>query len=262
MTASLRRPIEFDDPDLYGSYKSVVPVLQTIERSGVVATSSEGSYGYMCAATDHYAVALVRKLTGSEDPLLVTVASVRAAARLVKVSPDHQGFLSVMWPGAFTAVAESSFYARKIVDNVNPWDRTLAVRVTTAILEARLSLECDVPMVSAAVRYDDGTPVRVGDDARRIISNAMTRQSIPESKVAFVKNDRFRYRTQSTVGRMTGDPDMVDTLRPGVYTAEDIREIVRDLLTGKLAPNTIAPPRSTDKMRSWRDDPTTLDDVT
>lgn len=52
--------------------------------------------------------------------------------------------------------------------------------------------------------------------------------------------------------------DLLGARRAGDYSDEDIlRMTIR-----ALAPNTIAPFRSTGAMRSWLDDPETLQDVT
>lgn len=263
MTSTLRAPIELTHPGdnaPYAAVRSIIDVM--IENHACVVLPSDTTYGICAFATDRDAVRLARTLSGSVDPLPVTVGSITDAARLLELTRMHEGFLGQLWPGAFTGVANVRRPGRLVARNVNPSGSTLGVRVTSDHIESRLSIETDgEPIVSTAVRYGDGRPVRNGAHAFQLVSEAMTRHVISERRVLFMKKDKFRYSTHSTVGRMTTTDDLIEVLREGVYSAWDVHFIVRQVKTPRaLAPNVIAPRHSTAKMRSWSD-PEALKDV-
>lgn len=256
------RPVELVYPGNAPTYARLLDMISVFERHGCLVCPSDTCYGVFAPATDPKAVELVKDLTGRRDDALpVTVGSVREAVKLIELRERHARFIGIAWPGAFLAISRARRRARHVVHCVNAGRMTLGVRVTSDNVEAALSRELDVPIVSTAVRYPNGQPVRNGDDAMMIISAVMSMRGTPEARVAISRRDSFRYPTHSTVGEMVNTDQLVEVLREGVYSHDAVRRLVRYVSGRHLSPNVIAPFESTDQGLSWSD-PTTWEDVT
>lgn len=250
MPVSSARPYLVTHPGDHPKYKELLEILLCFERHGVVVTPVDTCIGVLAPAKDPIAVELVRTLLGRmdpTDPLPVTVGGVRAAGDLLHLKEMHAGFIAEVWPGAVLNIASFRRKAREIVDVVNPKGNTLGVRVTSDNVESALSREISMPVVSPAVRYRSGAPVRDCADAYKIISSVMAKNNISPGRVMFMarKEEEYRFSTQSTVVRLMEDDRLVEVIREGVYSRAEIDEIVGRVTFRSLALQVIAPLKPT-----------------
>lgn len=228
MSEDIRRPVNVAHLGKHPAYGQLLDYLGFFERHGCIVGPSDTCWGVFTAATDPEGVKVVHALTGNlPDPMPVVVPSVLMASQTINLRDMHESFLKLAWPGAIIGVSDSTKKARFIRDIVNPGGKTIGVRVSEGTIEARLSIESGVPIVSRALRYADKRPVRDGVDAHRMVCEAMTMRQIPEAKVGFVRTpDKFRYSTHSTVGELVTDHELVRVLREGVLTRQHVADLV------------------------------------
>lgn len=244
--ADKREPIVINYPDRL-TYGLLLKLIQVFERRGCVVCPSDTCYGVLGVATDPDAVNLIDDLTGRRtDPLPVAVDSVTYAAKLIDIRDIHEEVIAHAWPGAYTAVAPAKGSEGQYVSKLmHASGGTLGVRVPgRETFESALSSELKRPIVTTAVRYPDGRPVRDGKDALRIVTEAMSMRGTDPELVAFIARDQFRYDTHSTVGRMVQTERLVELIREGAMPWHEIEALVRRLTK-----------------RSW-EDPEAQEDIT
>jgi tRNA A37 threonylcarbamoyladenosine synthetase subunit TsaC/SUA5/YrdC len=198
-------------------------------------------------ATDPDAVDRIEDLTGRRgDPLPVAVDSVRYASRLIDIREEHEEFIAHAWPGAWTAVAPAKGNEGEFVSQLmHAPNGTLGVRVPGRdTFESALSNELERPIVTTAVRYPDGRPVRQGDEALRIVTDAMSMRGTETELVGFTARDQFRYDTHSTVGRMVRTERLIELIREGAMPWREVEALIRRITK-----------------RSW-EDPEAQEDIT
>ena len=163
MNSGVRRLDLRADPDA-----DLSEVVRHIREGGVVTYPTETVYGLGAACTT-LGVAAVRTLKGRADarPFIALVPSIDHVERL-GWTPAARELASIFWPGALTLVLgdpEGCFPAGIRSATTG----TVAVRVTSHPVAARLVGILDAPLISTSLNRPGETPVLSGADARALL---------------------------------------------------------------------------------------------
>lgn len=120
-----------------------------LRKGGLVAFPTETVYGLGADARDERAVAGIYRAKGrpSHNPVIVHVASLEAAARLIDLPPEGVRLAKAFWPGPLTLVAPVRAESG-IADICRAGALTLAVRVPAAPLALSLLQAFDGPVAA------------------------------------------------------------------------------------------------------------------
>lgn len=205
MPATLHRPS-----------RTVLRRLATVlRRGGLVAVPTETVYGLAANALDADACARIfaAKERPPEDPLIVHVASVTAAAAVAKLNPAARALARAFWPGPLTLVLPKQPVVPAIV---TAGLDSVAVRVPRHPVFRELLRECDRPLAAPSANlfgYVSPTlPEHVqrglGDRIEHILDGGPCEVGL-ESTIVDLRN-----------------PARPCVLRPGAISAEQIAKVL------------------------------------
>lgn len=190
-------------------------------RAGeVVAFATETVYGLGGDATNGKAVARIYEAKGrpSFNPLIVHVASVEEARRLVELPEAGEALARAFWPGALTMVAPLREDAG-IASLVTAGLPTLAVRVPAHPLARRLIEECGRPLAAPSANPS-------GRISPTTAAHAM--EGLGDRIAAVLDGGACPVGLESTI--VGFDEGMPVLLRPGGVPAEEVEAITGSLL--------------------------------
>ncbi len=120
-----------------------------LRKGGLVAFPTETVYGLGADARDERAVAGIYRAKGrpAHNPVIVHVASLQAAARLIDLPSEGARLAQAFWPGPLTLVAPVRADSG-IADICRAGAQTLAVRVPAAPLALSLLQAFDGPIAA------------------------------------------------------------------------------------------------------------------
>lgn len=181
-----------------------------------VAVPTETVYGLAADATNAAAVARIYAAKGrpSFNPLIVHVADIAMARRLVAFSPSAEKLAAVFWPGALTMVLPR-LPDCPVADLASAGLQTLAVRLPSHPAMRALIAAAGVPLAAPSANHSGGiSPTR----ANHVLASLGGR--IPFILDAGATSNGV----ESTIVRP--EEDRVVLLRPGPVTAAMIEEAV------------------------------------
>lgn len=192
---------------------------EILKNGGLVALPTETVYGLAASAFDENAVTNIFKAKGrpNDNPLIVHIAEMKELDNIVLgVSEPAKKCMDAFWPGPFTAVLPKK---ETIPPAVSGGLDTVAVRlpdnaVTAAIIK-KAGLPLAAPSANTSGAPSPSTPGHVIDDLFGKID-------------AIVVSGDCKVGVESTVVSFAVNPPRL--LRPGGITAEQLKEIIPDLV--------------------------------
>lgn len=201
--------------------KSVSRAAEILKNGGIVAIPTETVYGLAASAYDENAVNKVFKAKGrpQDNPLIVHIADVETLKELARDIPEVAFKLAArFWPGPLTMVLKRT---DKISACVSAGLDTVAVRMPSD-KTARDIIKESVPLAAPSANTS-GKPSPTA--AEHVIADL-------DGKIdAVVMAGECNVGVESTVVTLATNPPRL--LRPGAVTAEQLRELLPDLVIDK-----------------------------
>lgn len=214
MTAILHRP----------SRTALRRLAGVLRRGGLVAVPTETVYGLAANALDTQACERIfaAKDRPAEDPLIVHVASVTAAATVAELSPAARQLAQAFWPGPLTMVLPKK---RVVPAIVTAGLDSVAVRVPRHPVFRDLLRECGLPLAAPSANpFGYVSPTRpehvqrgLGDRIEHILDGGPCEVGL-ESTIVDLRN-----------------PARPCVLRPGAISAEAIAQVLGVAVTARRA---------------------------
>ncbi len=202
--------------------KGISSAAQMLRAGGVVAIPTETVYGLAASAYDDEAIAKVFRAKGrpQDNPLIVHIDGMDMLGEVATEIPEKALKLAeAFWPGPLTIVLKKS---QRIAHSVSRGLDTVAVRMPSNEIARKIITESGVPLAAPSANLSGSpsptTPLHVIDDLDGRIDGVVMSG---ESDVG----------VESTVVTLLTDPPRL--LRPGFITAEQLREILPDLVIDK-----------------------------
>ncbi|GAA0320083.1 L-threonylcarbamoyladenylate synthase [Bacillus carboniphilus] len=205
--------------DLWGN-PQIKDAAHQIRKGEVVAFPTETVYGLGANALDSTAVKKIFEAKGrpSDNPLIVHIAEKDQLRELVdEVTPVGEKLMNAFWPGPLSLIfkKKEGVFSELVTAGLD----TVAIRVPEHPVAIALLKEADVPVAAPSAnrsgRPSPTTAKHVLDDLHGRIKGV-------------VDGGETGYGLESTVVDCTGDIPII--LRPGSITAEDIRELIGEVL--------------------------------
>ena len=204
---------------------------ETIERAarvildgGLVAMPTETVYGLAGDATNGRAVASIYAAKGrpSFNPLIVHVASVEAARRVVSLGAAGERLAAAFWPGPLTLVARA-LPGNGIASLVTAGLDTVAVRVPVHAVTRALLEACGCPLAAPSAN----TSGRISPTtAQHVAADFGDRLGL------ILDGGACGHGLESTIVDVSSEG--VALLRPGAITAEAIEAVAGVALARRL----------------------------
>ena len=214
MTAILHRP----------SRTALRRLAGVLRRGGLVAVPTETVYGLAANALDTQACERIfaAKDRPAEDPLIVHVASVTAAATVAELNPAARELARAFWPGPLTMVLPKK---RVVPAIVTAGLDSVAVRVPRHPVFRDLLRECGLPLAAPSANpFGYVSPTRpehvqrgLGDRIEHILDGGPCEVGL-ESTIVDLRN-----------------PARPCVLRPGAISAEAIAQVLGVAVTARRA---------------------------
>jgi L-threonylcarbamoyladenylate synthase len=214
MTAILHRP----------SRTALRRLAGVLRRGGLVAVPTETVYGLAANALDTQACERIfaAKDRPAEDPLIVHVASVTAAATVAELTPAARELARAFWPGPLTMVLPKK---RVVPAIVTAGLDSVAVRVPRHPVFRDLLRECGLPLAAPSANpFGYVSPTRpehvqrgLGDRIEHILDGGPCEVGL-ESTIVDLRN-----------------PARPCVLRPGAISAEAIAQVLGVAVTARRA---------------------------
>ncbi len=197
---------------------------RALRGGGVVAFPTETVYGLGADAFNAEAVARIFELKGRPrfDPLIVHVASVREADRVLAAIPDAaRDLMRRFWPGPLTLVLPKR---GELPDLVTAGLPNAAVRMPAHPLARRLLEEAGTPIAApSANRFGRTSPTTA----------AHVRRQFPKGLDGLLDGGPCPVGVESTI--LGFDPDGGPRLlRPGGLPLEELEAVLGPVRTGRL----------------------------
>lgn len=202
--------------------KTVERAAEILKKGGIVAIPTETVYGLAASALDSKAINNVFKAKGrpQDNPLIVHISNTEMLKQLVTDIPKQaQALAQKFWPGPLTLVLNSS---KKVAKEVSAGLDTLAVRMpnhkTALDIIEKSGLPLAAPSANTSGKPSPTSPFYVENDLDGKID-------------AIVYDGECCVGVESTVVSFCTNPPRL--LRPGAVTAEQLREIIPDIIVDK-----------------------------
>ncbi len=191
---------------------TIAEAAQIIQDGGLVALPTETVYGLGANALDGQAVARIfaAKKRPSFNPLIVHVADVASAQKIVKMDARALGLADEFWPGPLTLILPKLDTAG-ISDLVSAGLPTIAIRIPAHKVALALIKKSAVP-IAAPSANSSGEPSAT--TPRHVA------KSLGDNAPFILAAGACDVGLESTVLDLSGDVPII--LRPGVFTAEDL----------------------------------------
>ena len=193
-----------------------------INDSGVVAMPTETVYGLAASALDEAAVEKVFKAKGrpQDNPLIVHISDMEMLFPLISDFPQKAKLCAEkFWPGPFTMVLPKTDV---IPSSVSAGLETVAVRMPSNEVAREFIRTCKLPIAAPSANIS-GLPSPT--TAEHVVRDM-------DGKIdAVLMAGECEVGLESTVVTFTTNPPKL--LRPGGVTAEQLREIIPDLVIDK-----------------------------
>ena len=211
---TLRLPVDSSQYDA-----TVETAAKLLRQGGIVAIPTETVYGLAASAFDEKAVEKIFTAKGrpQDNPLIVHIAAKESLSAVAREIPDKAfQLIDRFWPGPLTLVLKRN---AAIPSSVSAGLDTVAVRMpenqTARDIIEKSALPLAAPSANTSGKPSPTTPEAVLEDLNGKIDAA-------------VMAENCTVGVESTVVTLCTDPPRL--LRPGAVTAEELREILPDLI--------------------------------
>ncbi len=197
----------------------IAAAAQLLKDGGIVAIPTETVYGLAASAYDDEAIKRVFKAKGrpQDNPLIVHIADLCDLENIVKELPERAKLLAErFWPGPLTMVLKRT---EKIATSVSAGLDTVAVRMPENAVARAVIRESGLPLAAPSANIS-GRPSPTS--AEHVVADL-------DGKIdAVIMSGECSVGVESTVVSLSVDPPRL--LRPGRVTAEELREVLPDLV--------------------------------
>lgn len=202
--------------------KGIKTAAELLKRGGIVAIPTETVYGLAASAYDNEAIkkVFIAKGRPQDNPLIVHIADFDDIHDIVSEFPEKAEKLAKsFWPGPLTMVLPKS---EKVAESVSGGLDTVAVRMPEHEVARKIIRESGLPLAAPSANLSGSpSPTKYED----VISDLDGRID------AVVCSGHSNVGVESTVITLATNPPRL--LRPGKVTAEELREIIPDLVIDK-----------------------------
>jgi L-threonylcarbamoyladenylate synthase len=140
-----------------------------LREGGVVVYPTETVYGIGCIPSDPDAAQRICELKGRADkPLPLICADIKAARKVVEMTPEAEKLATKFWPGPLTMVLPAKV---KYSMWVQRGAKTLGVRVSPYPMAQKLAKEAGGVIVSTSANISGDEPAKSADEAKKIFGN-------------------------------------------------------------------------------------------
>ena len=202
--------------------KGIDTAAEILKAGGVVAMPTETVYGLAASAYSNTAISKVFAAKGrpQDNPLIVHISNMDMLSEVVSEFSDSAKILAEkFWPGPLTMVLPKG---EKIADSVSRGLSTVAVRMPENKVAREVIRASGSPLAAPSANLS-GSPSPT--TANHVVADL-------DGKIdAIIMSDDCTVGVESTVVSLASSPPRL--LRPGFVTAEQLREILPDLVIDK-----------------------------
>lgn len=192
---------------------------EILKNGGVVAIPTETVYGLAASAFDEKAVKKIFEAKGrpQDNPLIVHIADMDTLSEIAKDIPEIAlKCAERFWHGPFTMILPKT---DKIGNCISPNLNTVAVRMPENLVALEIIKKSGLPLAAPSANTS-GSPSP---------TSAYHVESDLNGKIdAIVYSDECKVGVESTVVTFCENPPRL--LRPGGITAEQLKEIIPDIV--------------------------------
>ncbi len=195
---------------------------EILKKGGTVAIPTETVYGLAASAYSDEAIKKVFEAKGrpQDNPLIVHIAEMSQLDGIVADFPRTAKQLAErFWPGPLTMVLPKG---ERVCDSVSGGLSTVAVRMPANPVAAAVIKESGLPLAAPSANLSGSPSPTKAED---VIADLEGRID------AVVCSGHSDVGVESTVISLVTDPPRL--LRPGKVTAEELRELIPDLVIDK-----------------------------
>ena len=129
-----------------------------LRQGKVIIYPTDTIYGLGCLAGGHEAIDRINKIKkrGQPKPFLVLVDSIMTAKSYCNITPEHERYLRIIWPGTTTVILENKGL---LTDAVTAGEPTLAVRLPKNNFLITMLSSLKQPIISTSLNIS-GQPYR------------------------------------------------------------------------------------------------------
>lgn len=216
--------------------QSIAKSAEILKNGGIVAIPTETVYGLAASALDSDALAKVFEAKGrpQDNPLIVHISNMKMLREIAKDIPQTALLCAEkFWPGPFTMVLKSS----GVVDErVSAGLDTVAVRMPSHKIALDIIDESGLPLAAPSANTSGSPSPTSANHVKADLNGRID---------AIVFGDECSVGVESTVVSFCTNPPRL--LRPGAVTAEELKEIIGDLVVDKAV---LAEPEKNQKVES------------
>ncbi|MBQ7108198.1 MAG: threonylcarbamoyl-AMP synthase [Clostridia bacterium] len=197
----------------------ITKAAEILKNGGLVAIPTETVYGLAASAFNESAVANIFKAKGrpNDNPLIVHIAEITELEKIAKdITPIAKKCMDSFWPGPFTAVLPKT---EVIPASVSGGLNTVAVRMPNNPVARAIIKKSGLPLAAPSANRS-GSPSP--STANHVIDDLDGRID------AVVISENCEVGVESTVVTFATEPPRL--LRPGAVTAEQLKELIPDLI--------------------------------
>ena len=195
---------------------------EILKADGIVAIPTETVYGLAASAYSDKAISKVFSAKGrpQDNPLIVHISDLDMLSGVVSdFSEKAKALAKKFWPGPLTMVL---LKGEKVCDSVSRGLETVAVRMPQNEVARKVIRVSGLPLAAPSANLS-GSPSPTSAD--HVIADL-------DGKIdAVIMSDECTVGVESTVVSLVTNPPRL--LRPGFITAEQLREILPDLVIDK-----------------------------
>ncbi len=199
--------------------KGIRAAAEILKKGGIVAIPTETVYGLAASAYDDEAIKKVFEAKGrpQDNPLIVHIADFDDIYNIVSELPEAAKALAErFWPGPLTVILPKT---DNIAKSVSAGLGTVAVRMPSNEVARSIIRQSGFPLAAPSANLS-GSPSPTA--AEHVVADL-------DGKIdAVVMSGECSVGVESTVVSLSTNPPRL--LRPGRITAEELREILPDLI--------------------------------
>ena len=199
--------------------KGIKTAAELLKKGGIVAIPTETVYGLAASAFDDEAIkkVFIAKGRPQDNPLIVHIADFDNIENIVGDFPEKAKELARrFWPGPLTMVLPKS---KRIAESVSGGLDTVAVRMPENEVAREIIRESGLPLAAPSANLSGSPSPTKSEDVIADLDGRID---------AVVCSGHSDVGVESTVVTLVTNPPRL--LRPGRVTAEELREIIPDLL--------------------------------
>ncbi len=202
--------------------KGIKTAAEILKSGGIVAIPTETVYGLAASAYSDEAIEKVFLAKGrpQDNPLIVHISNIEEIDNIVSQMPGEARELAErFWPGPLTMVLPRT---DRVSPRVSAGLSTVAVRMPENEVARRIIRECGIPLAAPSANLSGNPSPTTADHVIADLSGRID---------AVVVSGHSSVGVESTVVSLAVNPPRL--LRPGKITAEELRDILPDLVIDK-----------------------------